>query len=191
MTQGAWAYASVLGRDHTGMSGTLVAAVLAISSVVALTGAVVGPPAARKFGRMPSMAGFVAVQAMAMGVLIITTEPVLFIIAAVVWQACQLAVLVQMMAAAAMLDPSGRLVASLSGAGALGTGLGPLAVGVILDAAGVVPLGIALALGTFAASLPLLTMTLASAAAVPAAGLETPGTTESAPAPATAERATR
>ncbi|UUU34133.1 MFS transporter [Streptomyces sp. CA-210063] len=195
VTQGAWAYASVLGREHTGMSGTVVAAVLAVSSVVALAGAVVGPPAARTFGRMPSMAGFVAVQAVAMGVLVIATEPVLFIIAAVVWQACHLAVLVQMMAAAAVLDPSGRLVASLSGAGALGTGLGPLAVGVILDAAGAVPLGIALALGTFVASLPLLKMTWASAEAAQAADRGAPGTTEAGtteagPASAPAERAT-
>lgn len=162
VTQGAWSYASVLGRQHTGMSHSAVSAVLAVSSVVALVGAVVGPIAARRFGRMRSMAVFVAAQALAMAVLIVTHDPVLFTVAAVLWQACQLAVLVQMLAAAALIDPTGRLVASLSGAGALGTGVGPLAVGAILDGAGAGVLSPVLAIGTFLASLPLLRMTVAS-----------------------------
>lgn len=171
VTQGAWSYASVLGRQHTGMSHSAVSAVLAISSVVALVGAAVGPVAARRFGRMRSMAVFVTAQALAMAVLILTHDPVLFTVAAVLWQACQLAVLVQMLAAAALLDPTGRLVASLSGAGALGTGIGPLAVGAVLDAAGADVLGMALALGTVVASLPLLRMTVAGTRASPSRGL--------------------
>jgi predicted MFS family arabinose efflux permease len=162
VTQGAWSYASVLGRQHTGMSHSAVSAVLAISSVVALVGAVVGPIAARHFGRMRSMAVFVTAQALAMAALVLTHDPVIFTVAAVLWQACQLAVLVQMLAAAALIDPTGRLVASLSGAGALGTGVGPLAVGAVLDAAGAGVLGLVLAIGTFIASLPLLRMTVAS-----------------------------
>ncbi|SNX66272.1 predicted MFS family arabinose efflux permease [Streptomyces sp. TLI_55] len=161
VTQGAWSYASVLGRQHTGMSHSAVSAVLAVSSVVALVGAAVGPLCARHFGRMRSMAAFVTAQALAMAALIVTHDPVVFTVAAVLWQGCQLAVLVQMLAAAALIDPTGRLVASLSGAGALGTGVGPLAVGAILDGAGAGVLSIVLAVGTFAASLPLLRMTVA------------------------------
>ncbi|MFF4805756.1 MFS transporter [Streptomyces sp. NPDC001351] len=164
VTQGAWSYASVLGRQHTSMSHSAVSAVLAVSSVVALVGAVVGPLSARHFGRMRSMAAFITAQALAMAVLIFTREPVVFTVAAVLWQACQLAVLVQMLAAAALIDPTGRLVASLGGAGALGTGVGPLAVGAILDSAGAGVLGLVLAVGTFAASLPLLRMTVAGGA---------------------------
>ncbi|MEW2050746.1 MFS transporter [Streptomyces sp. NPDC005476] len=164
VTQGAWSYASVLGRQHTGMSHSAVSAVLAISSVVALVGAVIGPAAAQRFGRMRSMAAFVSVQALAMALLIFTHDPVLFVGAAVLWQACQLAVLVQTLAAAALIDPTGRLVASLSGAGALGTGVGPLAVGSVLDGAGAGVLSVVLAIGTFVASLPLLRMTVASTA---------------------------
>ncbi len=162
VTQGAWSYASVLGRQHTGMSHSAVSAVLAVSSVVALVGAVAGPVAARHFGRMRSMAAFVTAQALAMAVLIFTHDSVLFVVAAVLWQACQLAVLVQMLAAAALLDPTGRLVASLSGAGALGTGVGPLVVGALLDGAGAGVLSLVLTIGTFVASLPLLRMTVAS-----------------------------
>ncbi|MCL8016228.1 MFS transporter [Streptomyces sp. AS02] len=173
VTQGAWSYASVLGRQHTGMSHSAVSAVLAISSVVALVGAVVGPVAARRFGRMRSMAVFVTAQALAMAALVLTHDPVLFTVAAVLWQACQLAVLVQMLAAAALIDPTGRLVASLSGAGALGTGIGPLAVGALLDTAGADILGIVLALGTIVASLPLLRMTVAGTEASAERGLET------------------
>ncbi|KUN82755.1 MFS transporter [Streptomyces griseoruber] len=165
VTQGAWSYASVLGRQHTGLSHSAVSAVLAVSGVVALVGAVLGPVAARRFGRMPSMAAFVSAQALAMALLIFTRDPVLFVVAAVLWQTCQLAVLVQMLAAAALLDPTGRLVASLSGAGALGTGIGPLAVGAVLDGAGAGVLSLVLALGTFAASLPLLRMTVSGAKA--------------------------
>jgi predicted MFS family arabinose efflux permease len=165
VTQGAWSYASVLGRQHTGMSHSAVSAVLAISSVAALVGAVVGPAAARRFGRMQSMAAFVVAQAVTMAVLIFTHDPVLFVAAAVLWQTCQLAVLVQTLAAAALIDPTGRLVASLSGAGALGTGIGPLAIGAILDGAGAGVLSLVLAIGTFAASLPLLKMTVAGAKA--------------------------
>ncbi|CCK24850.1 LigA protein [Streptomyces davaonensis JCM 4913] len=167
VTQGAWSYASVLGRQHTGMSHSAVSAVLAVSSVVALVGAAVGPVAARRFGRMQFMAVFVTAQALAMAVLVLTHDPVVFTVAAVLWQACQLAVLVQMLAAAALNDPTGRLVASLSGAGALGTGIGPLAVGAVLDAAGADVLGIVLAFGTVVASLPLLRMTVAGTAAPP------------------------
>jgi predicted MFS family arabinose efflux permease len=162
VTQGAWSYASVLGRQHTGMSHSAVSAVLAVSSVVALVGAVVGPVAARHLGRMRSMAAFVMGQAVAMAILIFTHDPVFFTVAAVLWQGCQLAVLVQMLAAAALLDPTGRLVASLSGAGALGTGVGPLAVGAVLDGAGAGVLSVVLASGTCLASLPLLRMTVAS-----------------------------
>ncbi|MDO0916652.1 MFS transporter [Streptomyces sp. DT2A-34] len=179
VTQGAWSYASVLGREHTGMSSSAVSAVLAVSSIVALAGAVLGPVSARRFGRMRSMAAFVSGQALAMAVLIWTRDPMLFTVAAVLWQACQLAVLVQMLAAAAVLDTSGRLVASLGGAGALGTGIGPLVVGVILDGAGAGVLSIVLAVGTFVTSFPLLRMTVASAAVARTeqAGHETKRTT--------------
>ncbi|QOV40480.1 MFS transporter [Streptomyces ferrugineus] len=180
VTQGAWSYASVLGRQHTGMSHSAVSAVLAVSSVVALVGAAVGPMAARRFGRMRSMAVFVAAQALAMAVLVLTHDPVLFTVAAVLWQSCQLAVLVQMLAAAALIDPTGRLVASLSGAGALGTGVGPLAVGAVLDGAGADVLGLVLAIGTFLASLPLLRMTVAGTKASAGRELAPPSAAESA-----------
>ena len=167
ITQGTWAYASVLGREHTGLPATTVSVVLAVSSVVALVGAVAGTPAARRFGRLKSMGVFVIVEAVSMAVVVLSDEPVLFTAAAVVWQACQLAVLVQMVAAAAMLDPSGRWVASLSGASALGTGAGPLVVGLLLDNAGAEVLGAVFAVGMLVASLPLLRMTTATTSNLP------------------------
>jgi MFS family permease len=163
ITQGTWAYASILGREHAGMATTTVSIVLAVSSVVALAGAVAGTPAARKFGRLTSMVVFVVVEALAMAVVVITDEPVVFTVAAVVWQACQLAVLVQMIAAAAAIDPAGRLVAALSGASAFGTAAGPLAVGLLLDNAGAVALGVVFAVAMVIASVPLLRMTTKAA----------------------------
>lgn len=166
ITQGTWAYASILGREHAGMATTTVSVVLAVSSVVALVGAIAGTPAARRFGRLTSMVVFVVVEALAMAVVVVTDEPVVFTVAAVVWQVCQLAVLVQMIAAAAAIDPAGRLVAALGGASAFGTGAGPLAVGLLLDNAGAVALGVVFAVAMVIASVPLLRMTT-KAAGVP------------------------
>lgn len=159
VTQGVWSYASVLGRGHTGMSASALSAVLAISSVVALAGAVAGPLAVRRFGRLRSMTGFVVVEAFSTGLLIVAHSPALFIATAVIWQTCWLAVLVQILAAASLIDSTGRWVAALSGAGALGGGIGPLAVGASMDNMGVGVLSILLTAGTLIAALPLLKMT--------------------------------
>ncbi|RPK59214.1 MULTISPECIES: MFS transporter [unclassified Streptomyces] len=165
VTQGVWSYASLLGRGHTGMSASALSAVLAISSVVALAGAIAGPLAVKRFGRLRSMTGFVVVEAFSTGLLIVTHSPTLFIATAVVWQTCWLAVLVQILAAASVIDSTGRWVAALSGAGALGAGIGPLAVGAIMDNMGVGVLSILLTAGTLIAALPLLKMTASSDAA--------------------------
>src|SRR5688572_2661376 len=74
ITQGTWAYASVLGREHTGLDATAVSVILAVSSVVALVGAVAGTPAARRFGRLTSMVVFVVVEAISMAVVVISDE---------------------------------------------------------------------------------------------------------------------
>ncbi|MFJ9008564.1 MFS transporter [Streptomyces canus] len=171
VTQGVWSYASVLGRGHTGMSASVLSAVLAISSVVALAGAVAGPLAVKRFGRLRSMTGFVVVEAFSTGLLIVTHSPTLFIATAVIWQTCWLAVLVQILAAASVIDSTGRWVAALSGAGALGGGIGPLAVGAIMDNMGVGVLSILLTAGTLIASLPLLKMTASSDAAADTASV--------------------
>ncbi|SHH35282.1 MFS transporter [Streptomyces sp. 3214.6] len=171
VTQGVWSYASVLGRGHTGMSASALSAVLAISSVVALAGAVAGPLAVKRFGRLRSMTGFVVVEAFSTGLLIVTHSPTLFIATAVIWQTCWLAVLVQILAAASVIDSTGRWVAALSGAGALGAGIGPLAVGTIMDNMGDGVLSILLTAGTLIAALPLLKMTASSDAAATTASV--------------------
>ncbi|MCX5418236.1 MFS transporter [Streptomyces sp. NBC_00078] len=171
VTQGVWSYASVLGRSHTGMSASVLSAVLAVSSVVALAGAVAGPLAVKRFGRLRSMTGFIVAEAFSSGLLIVTHSPTLFIATAVIWQTCQLAVLVQILAAASVIDSTGRWVAALSGGGALGAGIGPLAVGAIMDTMGVGVLSILLVAGTLIAALPLLKMTASSEAAADTASV--------------------
>ncbi|MEV6877492.1 MFS transporter [Amycolatopsis sp. NPDC051128] len=171
VTQGVWSYASVVGRGHTGMSASVLSAVLAISSVVALAGAVAAPLAVKRFGRLHSMAGFVVVEAFSTGLLIVTHSPTLFIATAAIWQTCQLAVLVQVIAAASIIDSTGRWVAALSGGGALGGGIGPLAVGAIMDNMGAGVLSILLTAGTLIAALPLLKMAAASDAAADTASV--------------------
>ncbi len=81
ITQGAWAYSAVLGREHTGLHATTVSLILAVSSVVALAGAVAGAPAARRFGRLASMVGFVVVEAVSIAMAVISDEPVVFTVA--------------------------------------------------------------------------------------------------------------
>ncbi|WP_328838448.1 MFS transporter [Streptomyces europaeiscabiei] len=171
VTQGVWSYASVLGRGHTGMSASELSVVLAISSVFALAGAVAGPLAVKRFGRLRSMTGFVVVEGFSTGLLIVTHSPTLFIATAIIWQTCWLAVLVQVLAAASVIDSTGRWVAALSGGGALGAGIGPLAVGAIMDNMGVGVLSILLTAGTLIAALPLLKMTASSDAAADTASV--------------------
>ncbi|MFL6114504.1 MAG: MFS transporter [Catenulispora sp.] len=171
VTQGVWSDASMLGRVHTGMSASVLSAVLAVSSVAALAGAVAGPLAVKRFGRLPSMTGFVIVEAFSTGLLVVTHSSSLFIATAVVWQTCQLAVLVQIIAAASVIDSTGRWVAALSGGGALGAGIGPVTVGAVTDNMGVGVLSITLTVGTLIASLPLLKMTASSDAAAEAASV--------------------
>lgn len=171
VTQGAWSYAAVLGREHTGMSPAAVSAVLAASSVVALAGAVAGPVVARRLGRVAALTSLVVAESLGMALLVVTHDRTLFIAAAIAWQACQLAVLVQILAAAAVVDPSGRWTASLGGAGALGNGVGPLAVGHLLSSAGAGVLAVVLAAGTVVGALPLLRMTVTARKPVDAAAV--------------------
>ncbi|MFE5812909.1 hypothetical protein ACFQ6S_05720 [Streptomyces sp. NPDC056479] len=60
------------------------------------------------------MAVFVTAQALAMAVLVLTHDPVLFTVAAVLRQECQLAVRVQMLAAAALIAPTRAACSPLS-----------------------------------------------------------------------------
>lgn len=73
--------------------------------------------------------------------------------------------------AGAVVDPSGRWTASLGGVGALGNGVGPLAVGHLLSSAGPGALAVVLAAGTVVASLPLLRMTVTARKPVDAAAV--------------------
>ena len=173
VSQGAWSYTSVLGRQHAGLSQTAMSVVLTGSCVVALLGAPAGPAATRHFGRGGATAAFAVVQALALAVVVLTHDPVLFVLAAVLWQLCQLAVLAQMFAASAHLDPTGCLTAALSGVGILGAALGPLAVGGVLDLAGSDTLGVVLTLSTLAASLPLLKLAVAASGEAGGEGLPT------------------
>jgi len=67
------------------------------------------------------------------------------------------------LAVAAAADRTGRWVAAASGAVAIGTGLGPIAAGWILDAVDTTVFGAVLAVATLAAAVPLLRTALAAA----------------------------
>ncbi|MCU1679821.1 MAG: putative transrane efflux protein [Amycolatopsis sp.] len=157
--QGAWSYTALFGKDNVQLSSSAVSTVLAIATVCALAGVVFASWAGKRWGRGRTLAGFVVAGAVAKLVVSSTDSAVGYSIAAVVWQMCQLAILMFLLATAAELDPSGRLVASLSGAVAMGAGLGPLGVGAVLDATSPSVAGVVLALLTVAAAAPLIRLT--------------------------------
>ncbi|WP_331769188.1 MFS transporter (plasmid) [Embleya sp. NBC_00888] len=154
--QGTWSYAAVFGRDHVRLSSSAVSVVLAVAGICALGGIVTGSLAARRFGRVPAMAGCLALGAVARVVVVCTGSAAPYVVAVVVWQCCYLAVLV--LAAAAEIDASGRWAVALSGAVTVGAGLGPPAVGALLDAVGPSGLGVVLAPAGCVAAVPVLRM---------------------------------
>ncbi|MFF4425765.1 MFS transporter [Streptomyces sp. NPDC001549] len=156
--QGTWSYAAVFGQEHARMSSSAVSVTLAAAGICALGGIVTGSLAARRFGRMPALAGCLALGAVAKCAVVWTGSAAAYAVAMVVWQCCYLAVLALALAAAAEIDASGRWAVALSGAVMVGAGLGPLAVGALLDAAGPAGLGAALAAATCAAAAPVLRM---------------------------------
>jgi len=164
--QGAWSYTAVFGKDNAQLSSSAVSTVLAIATVCALAGVVFASWAGKRWGRGRALAVFVMAGAVAKLVVSSSDSAVGYSIAAVVWQMCQLAILMFLLATAAELDPSGRLVASLSGAVAMGAGLGPLGVGAVLDATSASVAGAVLAVLTVVAAAPLIGLTRRSPVAV-------------------------
>ncbi|MFD9418820.1 MFS transporter [Streptomyces goshikiensis] len=179
--QGTWSYAAVFGQEHARMSSSAVSVTLAVAGVCALAGIVTGSLAARRFGRMPAMAGCLALGAVAKCAVVWTGSAASYVVAMVVWQCCYLAVLALALAAAAELDASGRWAVALSGAVMVGAGLGPLAVGALLDAAGPAALAAALVVTTGAAAAPVLRMARIGDGAPVGAGVS--GVVAGAPSP--------
>ncbi|NUP47745.1 MAG: MFS transporter [Catenulispora sp.] len=157
--QGAWSYSEVLGENHAGLSADTVSVVLSVVSVASLAGVGLSAWAVRRFGRLPTVAVFFAVEAMAKLTVASTASGNGFITAVTVWQICYMALLVQVLAVAASADRSGRWVAAASGAVAVGTGLGPAPAGWILDSIGAPAFGLVLAVATLLAAIPLLRTT--------------------------------
>ncbi|RJQ75619.1 MFS transporter [Pseudonocardiaceae bacterium YIM PH 21723] len=156
-SQGPWSYAAILGRD-TGLPADAVTGILALSAIGPLAGAALSPLVARRLGRGSTMLLLMAGQAVSMVLLVLGLGPAVFTLAAVLWQAFQVALLIQLLAAGSEVDGSGHLVAMLSGAGAIGNALGPLLAGPLLQYGGTLTFGAAAALATVLATLPLLRM---------------------------------
>ncbi|MFD0685989.1 MFS transporter [Actinomadura fibrosa] len=157
--QGAWSYCEVIGEDYAGMSAGAVSIVLSVVAVVSLAGAVLGPIACNRFGRVTVMAAFFGVEVVAKLVITVVPWAASYTAAAIIWQISYMGLLVLVLAVAASADPSGRWIAATSGATAIGTGLGSAPVGWILDVWGASGLGAVLALATLLAAIPIMRTT--------------------------------
>lgn len=149
--QGTWSYAAVFGMRHAGLAEGAASLALSIAALAALVGVPLGTFASLRLGRVVALVGVALVEFAARTLVVVTESATVFSAATSLWQVCYLALLVQILALAAGLDRSGRLVAATAGAVALGTGLGPAVIGAMLDAIG--PWGLAvtlLALGILA-----------------------------------------
>ncbi|MEU1503149.1 MFS transporter [Streptomyces sp. NPDC005732] len=172
--QGAWSYSATLGEKYEGMSADTVSMVLAVASFASLAGVLVCGVAVPRFGRIPLIAAFVLVEALAKLVIAAVPWWVSFIVSAVIWQVCFMALLVLVLAVAAAADSSGRWVASATGALAIGTALGPAPSGWILDTLGATAFGAVLAITTVVAAVPLLRTTRAASALAASASEQSP-----------------
>lgn len=161
--QGAWSYAAVLGEEHVGLSSSEVSTVLAVAGICALAGITAASLAARRFGRAPALLGCMLLEAAAKWAVAWGESTATYTVATVLWQACYLAVLVLLISAMAEIDPSGRWVATGCGAVAVGTALGPPAVGTVLDVTSAPALGVVLAFATCITIGPLLRLARAGA----------------------------
>ena len=149
--QGTWSYAAVFGMRHAELSDGAASLTLSVAALAALIGVPLGTLASLRLGRVTGLVAVAAVEFAARTLVVVTESGTVFAIATSLWQVCYLALLVQILALAAGLDRSGRLVAATAGAVALGTGIGPAVIGATLDVVG--PWGLAaalLGLGVFA-----------------------------------------
>ncbi|AZS75020.1 MFS transporter [Streptomyces lydicus] len=165
--QGAWSYAAVLGEEHVHLSSSAVSWVLAVAGIGALAGITAASLASRRLGRAPALLGCLLLEAAAKWAVARGDSAAAYAVATVLWQACYLAVLMLLISAMAEIDPGGRWVAAGSGAVAVGTALGPPAVGKVLDVTSAPTLGVILAFATCIAAGPLLRVARAGATAPP------------------------
>ncbi|GAA2826160.1 putative MFS family arabinose efflux permease [Leucobacter komagatae] len=142
--QGTWSYAAVFGMRHAGLAEGAASLALSVAALAALVGVPLGTFASLRLGRVVALVGVALLEFAARTLVVVTESAAVFSVATSLWQVCYLALLVQILALAAGLDRSGRLVAATAGAVALGTGLGPAVIGAMLDAIG--PWGLAVAL---------------------------------------------
>ncbi|MDQ0648030.1 putative MFS family arabinose efflux permease [Microbacterium natoriense] len=164
--QGIWSYADVLGRTGAGLDASSAAAVLGVAAIAALAGVPLGVLLRRVVGTRAALACVLALGVAAKVAVVTTGSPGVFAVACVVWQVGYLATLVLVLAAAAQFDRSGRWVAASAGALALGTGIGPAAVGLTLDHLGPTGLATGVVIAISLAAIRLLQLPLSPNGAV-------------------------
>ncbi|MEW1837690.1 hypothetical protein AB0392_07030 [Nonomuraea angiospora] len=105
--QGAWSYSAVLGERFAGMSADSVSIVSSIAAV-ALAGVGLSALAARRIGRLSTIAALVTVGGLAKLMIAAVLKGAGYAAAAMIWQICFMGLLVQVLAVAVAVDRSGR-----------------------------------------------------------------------------------
>jgi predicted MFS family arabinose efflux permease len=130
-----WGFAQEIGR-RTGMEDQAIGAVLGMTGVIGLLGALAVAILNVRFGRLiPMISGLVVVTILSL-VICLTSDAMVFSVGIVFWQAATFFAVPYIFGMAAELDPQGRVIAACGGCLLLGASLGPAIAGVLIDLGG-------------------------------------------------------
>jgi predicted MFS family arabinose efflux permease len=140
---GLWSYAQIIGEKHAHLAGAGLVVVLSLGVVAGLLGVVSAARASGRWHRTGPLAGFLLAGAAAKFLIAVVPSPVVFAVCIAVWNATYPAIVLLLLTIGTALDVRGRWNAALGGALGLGTAIGPLVAGAVLDV-GYLTLGLTL-----------------------------------------------
>jgi predicted MFS family arabinose efflux permease len=130
---GLWSYAEIIGRQHVGLGGTSLIAILSLGVVAGLIGVVAASWMSGRWRRTWPLLGFLAAGGVAKFLVAVTTSPIVYAACIALWNATYPAIVLLLLTIGSTLDLRGRWNAALGGALGLGTAIGPLVAGAALD----------------------------------------------------------
>ena len=130
---GFWSYAEIIGERHAHLTGAALILTLALGVVSGLIGVVSAASLSTRWRKTGPLAVFLLSGAALKFGLALTTNPLGYGIGIAVWNVTYPAIVLLLLTTGSALDPLGRWNAALGGSLAVGTAIGPLAAGAMLD----------------------------------------------------------